>query len=238
MLSEQTLVRRKGDSVTEPRQARAEATRRRIINAAIELFADLGYGEIGLAEIVKRADVTKGAFYYHFASKEALASVIIEESSASATAAFLGVTSPTAPALENIIQGMFAVARLMASDVAANTGRQLAQALSQISGTGAQSIGDWTAMFVAEVERAISQGDVCDDVDPAEAGEAIWVAMLGTHLLSNALGDDIDARLTKVWRVLLRAIVPAESRTYFLEFVKRASVRPSPSHRGLTLTAQ
>ena len=140
--------------------------------------------------------------------------------------------------MENIIQGMFAVARLMASDVAANTGRQLAQALSQISGTGAQSIGDWTAMFVAEVERAISQGDVCDDVDPAEAGEAIWVAMLGTHLLSNALGDDIDARLVKVWRVLLRAIVPAESRTYFLEFVKRASVRPSPSHRELTLTAQ
>lgn len=223
----------------EARQARAEVTRRRIIDAAIDLFAESGYGGTGLAEILKRADVTKGAFYYHFASKEALAAVIIEDSSATAAKAFLGSTNPASPALENVIHGMFAVARLMKSDRAANTGRELAQALSQISDAGAQSISDWTALFAGEVKRAISQGDVRDDVDPDAVGQAIWVAVLGIHLLTNALGDDIDTRMARVWRVLLRAIVPAESVGYFEEFVNRASVRrgsahpePAPAGRG------
>ncbi len=60
------------------RQARAEATRKKIIDTAVELFIDLGYGETGLAEILQRADVTKGAFYYHFDSKEAVAAAIID----------------------------------------------------------------------------------------------------------------------------------------------------------------
>ena len=60
-------------------QARAEATRRRIIDAAIALFSEEGYGDTGLAAIMDRADVSKGAFYYHFESKEALASAIIDE---------------------------------------------------------------------------------------------------------------------------------------------------------------
>ena len=215
----------------EARQARAEATRRRIIDAAIDLFAKAGYGETGLAEILKRAGVTKGAFYYHFADKEALATVIIEESSAAAASALLAETNPGSPALENVIHGMFAVARLMRTDRAANTGRELAQALSQVSDAGAASIGDWTALFVGEVEKAISQGDVCDDVDPDQVGQTIWVAVLGTHMLTNALDDDIDTRLAKVWRVLLRAIVPAESLGYFHEVVRRASLRPASAHR-------
>jgi len=223
------------------RQPRAEATRRKIINAAIELFNDVGYGETGLAEIMKRADVTKGAFYYHFTSKEALASVIIEESSTMAMQTFLTVSNPAAPALENIIQGMFAVARLMESNTAANTGRELAQALTQVSGSGASSIGDWTSVFVGEVKKAIAEGDVCEDVDPDDAGETIWVAVLGSHLLSNALGDAVDARLAKIWRVLLRSIVPAESLPYFHEFLARAAVREPGPRSGspeLEVTAQ
>ena len=72
--------------MTEPRQARAEVTRRRILDAAVDLFAGAGYGETGLAEIVKQAAVTKGAFYYHFASKEALIADAIDHMFAQARA--------------------------------------------------------------------------------------------------------------------------------------------------------
>ncbi len=231
MLAAHKGARRKGWSGMEARQARAELTRRRIIDAAIELFAEAGYGGIGIAEIVKRAKVTKGALYYHFASKEAVAAAIIEESSAAAANAFISVSSPKSPALENVIHGMFAVARLMKSNRAANTGRELAQALSQVSSAGAQSIADWTALFVGQVEAAIGQGDVCEDLDADQVGMTIWVSVLGTHLLTNALGDDTDTRLAKVWRVLLRAIVPPESLGYFYEFVRRASVRPAAAQQ-------
>jgi hypothetical protein len=54
-------------------QARAVATHQRILDAAVELFDEAGYGHTSLHDIIDRAGVTKGAFYYHFATKEALA---------------------------------------------------------------------------------------------------------------------------------------------------------------------
>ena len=64
------------------RQARSEATRRKIIMSAVELFNEIGYPATGLGDIIERAEMTKGALYYHFDSKESLATAIIEEGSA------------------------------------------------------------------------------------------------------------------------------------------------------------
>ena len=70
------------------RQARSEATRKKIINAAVDLFAEVGYQATGLGDIIERAEMTKGALYYHFDSKEALATAIIEEGANTALTAF------------------------------------------------------------------------------------------------------------------------------------------------------
>jgi len=61
------------------RQARAEATRGKIIDAAVALFTDSGYGDTDLSAIVRQAGITKGAFYYHFESKGQVADAIIAE---------------------------------------------------------------------------------------------------------------------------------------------------------------
>ena len=53
-------------------QQRAEETRARILQAAAECFAQYGYDAVGVAEICRRAGVTKGGFYHHFPSKQAL----------------------------------------------------------------------------------------------------------------------------------------------------------------------
>lgn len=44
-------------------QARAEETRQKILEAAVDLFDSVGYGDTGLADIMSRAEITKGAFY-------------------------------------------------------------------------------------------------------------------------------------------------------------------------------
>ena len=59
-------------------QVRAQITRQRIVDAAVDVFDEIGFGSVDLNDIVDRADVTKGAFYYHFATKEAVAAAIIE----------------------------------------------------------------------------------------------------------------------------------------------------------------
>ena len=50
----------------------AEATRARIVAAAVELFAEKGFHGTGVAEIGDRAGVQRGALYYHIGSKEEL----------------------------------------------------------------------------------------------------------------------------------------------------------------------
>lgn len=47
-------------------------TRARILDAALELFAERGFHGTGVAEIGDRADVQRGALYYHIGSKEEL----------------------------------------------------------------------------------------------------------------------------------------------------------------------
>ena len=55
-----------------PVQHRGEETRQRILAAGLDAFARYGYSATGVAEICRRAGVTKGAFYHHFPSKQAV----------------------------------------------------------------------------------------------------------------------------------------------------------------------
>jgi AcrR family transcriptional regulator len=48
------------------------STRVRILDAAAEAFADKGYHGTGMSEIGDRADIQRGALYYHIGSKEEL----------------------------------------------------------------------------------------------------------------------------------------------------------------------
>jgi AcrR family transcriptional regulator len=53
-------------------QQRSEETRNRILQTAHQLFAKNGYDATGVAEICSAAAVSKGAFYHHFPSKQAV----------------------------------------------------------------------------------------------------------------------------------------------------------------------
>ncbi len=53
-------------------QQRSEETRSKIISSAIKLFSTRGYNTASVDDICKEAEISKGAFYHHFESKQAL----------------------------------------------------------------------------------------------------------------------------------------------------------------------
>jgi AcrR family transcriptional regulator len=54
------------------RDRQAEATRQLLVDVARGLFAERGYAETSIEEIIQRAGVARGALYHHFAGKDAL----------------------------------------------------------------------------------------------------------------------------------------------------------------------
>ena len=61
------------------RPERKEATRRRILDAALEVFAERGYHEAVVDEIVRVSRTSKGAFYFHFPSKQEIFLRLVDE---------------------------------------------------------------------------------------------------------------------------------------------------------------
>jgi len=53
-------------------QQRSEETRNHILESATHLFSKTGYDATGVAEICQAAGVSKGAFYHHFPTKQAV----------------------------------------------------------------------------------------------------------------------------------------------------------------------
>ncbi|MBH8580487.1 TetR/AcrR family transcriptional regulator [Bisbaumannia pacifica] len=64
-------------------------SRERILKSAIELFSRQGFEKVSIGQIMKLAKLTHGAFYAHFASKEALYHASVRETLESSRAARL-----------------------------------------------------------------------------------------------------------------------------------------------------
>lgn len=58
--------------MARPANADAAVTRARILDAALELFADRGFYGTSMRQIAAAAGLTSGALYHHFESKEAI----------------------------------------------------------------------------------------------------------------------------------------------------------------------
>ncbi|MFJ9381728.1 TetR/AcrR family transcriptional regulator [Streptomyces sp. NPDC101455] len=75
---DRSTTRKAGPLTQGPRPGRTRRTgaRHRLIEAAVELFDKKGYEATSVQEIVEAAGVTKGSFYHHFGSKDAILVVI------------------------------------------------------------------------------------------------------------------------------------------------------------------
>lgn len=209
-------------------QARAAATRQKIIDASVELFADRGFAETGLNDITARSQVTSGAFYYHFGTKDALAAAIIDQGWPKAWEVFTKCTDSASPGLENVIVMTFSLSDLMKRDKSVWIANHLGQALGLLSGEGRHGFGERATSFITGVAAAIRRLDLREGVTPEAVGNMVWMTVHGCHLLSDALDDNVFQRLAESWEMLLPAMVREEALPYFEQFLARTAAQFQP----------
>lgn len=62
-----------------PVTMRGEITRRKILDAAEEVFGEMGYYEASISEITRRAGVAQGTYYIYFHSKREIFAELVED---------------------------------------------------------------------------------------------------------------------------------------------------------------
>src|SRR5437762_7017004 len=120
--TEQTLPRSprqrvQMDARTYPAKATAKSrrTRVRILDAAMRLFAEIGYHAATNAVIAEAAGLTRGAMLYHFASREALVEGAVEHIQSARQAGFDAVAlEPPEDGADATAQAIAAYWRLLA----------------------------------------------------------------------------------------------------------------------------
>jgi AcrR family transcriptional regulator len=84
---------------------RLAVTRATLLREARLIFAASGYDAAATEEIVQRAEVTRGALYYHFKDKRAVFEAIVEEVASEIAAAIDQRAEPVGDPLQALIEG-------------------------------------------------------------------------------------------------------------------------------------
>jgi AcrR family transcriptional regulator len=208
--------------VTDPSEKRADLTRHQILTAAARQFAHRPYSQVSLDDILGDARVTKGAMYFHFRSKSALALAIIDEQADMGRLAANEVLARRLSGLESVVDLLYLFAVREVSDPVARATFNLVEGIGRAGGVQAKLLGQWIDSFALILRRAIDDGDVMDDVDPATAGRLLMSLYMGLRQTSD-LGDPhkFFADLEAMWMLILPGLAADDRIGYLTQFIKR-----------------
>ena len=196
-----------------------ERTRERLLQAAFREVHRSGFQSARIDAILAATNVTKGALYYHFQSKEVLGYAVVEEKIAKFTRDRWLLPMRTEGEAIDILIGV--VRRIPASPQAIRAGCPLlllAQEMSPLDEQFRKRLEriflDWQAGVATLLRKGQSQLTVRRDLNPHEAASFLIASVEGYATLAK------NAQDAKVWKAGIRNIVgwleslraPRESR--------------------------
>lgn len=157
-----------------PTTPKAEATARRIADAAGELLFTNGYGATTIAEVADAAEVAAGTVMLHFGSKSALATAAFADRiAATVDAASQSISGASMAAdLESLVRPLFEWYRANETVV----GDLLKEALF--------ADGPWAAYYAATVARTVETlAKIVERHDPHRPSQLVAESLLADYLL-------------------------------------------------------
>lgn len=224
-----------------PVQQRAAETRKKLVDAAVHLFAATGYIENSPQDIAAAADLTTGAFYYHFASKEKLAAEIIDHAWPAIAKELDTHMNATRPTIENAIRSVFAVSDLVNRDELQWVGFHLNMAVGHLGPTGRRAYRERVKSHTSLLAGAFGEVQLRQGVSPDHAGDLLWIALAGNRLLSDVFQHSGSAhieRLALACKSALRAIVPDELLQSLEDFVDEMAAFYTPDESSTAMVSR
>ncbi|WP_181028518.1 ScbR family autoregulator-binding transcription factor [Pseudoclavibacter sp. RFBA6] len=194
-----------------PQQQRSVETRSRLVLAAATTFVEFGFAGSTLARIREHSGVTNGAFYHHFATREAVAEAVLAEYAQRATRSVTDATSSATSGIEALLKVSLAFARLLRSDVVVLAGVLVTTEI----GSNFLAHGpylDWLARLQPLIQLCQREGSIRRDVAAADLSSLLVSTFTGTQLLSGAVScrHDLVARVATHWRIILPSLTTPE----------------------------
>ncbi|ERB54330.1 hypothetical protein N806_24725 [Rhodococcus sp. P27] len=177
------------EQLQRPRQQRAHDTKAKILKAAARSFSIDGYAATSLNDIIAEAASTKGAVYFHFDSKEAIARELINHWLTALRRTRQSTDESGLPALEQLAAFFNGMAVLIADDALARAGLRLTtEAGLDIA---APAFREWVELAGRLVDTAIADGQL-----PASAAQRraanLCAGFIGAVQVIQVLGDPGD----------------------------------------------
>ncbi|MFE7675978.1 ScbR family autoregulator-binding transcription factor [Streptomyces albidoflavus] len=200
-------------------QARSERTRRRLLRAGAEMFHRNGYAKATLAQIAAAAGMTKGALYFHFASKEGLADAVQEHGSAMLREYVGERLREGASPVQALVDLTHWLARTLYEDPVIRAGFRIAAERGGERPSSADAAAPWLHEVRLLLARARRAGELrTDRAWGPEGPETLLAATLcGLHVLSatGIQGPELARRVGALWGPLLSALVPPGAETRY-----------------------
>lgn len=183
-----------------PADAPADNVRDRLLDAAVTLIRRNGFAATSVDQLCAAAGVTKGGFFHHFASKEAMGVAAAERWLAVtaplfATAAYHAAPDALARVLgyldlrEQLIEGGSDAFTCLAGTLA----QEVHLSHPAIARAAAAAIVGHARTLEADIASALADHGV-DDVDPAGLALHVQVVLQGAFVVAKAIGDPAVAR--------------------------------------------
>ena len=164
-----------------------EASHDRIVDAAARAIRRSGYNGTGVADIMKEAGLTHGAFYAHFASREAMLAEAADRAGAESNAAAVKVLSKAPPdqALRTLVEAYLSKAHLESIE----TGCPVSALGSEMPRQSPEVRRAATSRIKEMVDLVARQMPDWGQPSAHERALAAVAAMVGTLVLARAVDD-------------------------------------------------
>jgi AcrR family transcriptional regulator len=184
---------------------RSAATRRIVLDAAAQCFEQSGYLATRLDDITSRAKLTKGAVYFHWGSKEALAHAVIDEQAEYWPGVIADLAGRPGTPLDNLVDLTYEVARSLRDSAIARAGLRLSFDQDVPGIDPAATLNKWTDIVADLLRKARRTGAVADGIAPAAAARFVVGGFVGAYELAVVVDGKPDARrrLDEFWSIAL-----------------------------------